>query len=209
MLTPQFIPYLSSPAGSALTQAEWAAVGVTTAAYDLATLVVKPGMAVLQALSSLAVYINWPGYLILDATGFSVDSAGYYCIRSEFDGRIYRITYDELLAIIVQLCPQAVILPPNVIAPAPIPVWQGAGIISDAPANDALHGWVYCNAGMCAVMDNTNALRFTSLDEACRCPTCKAGFTWAYLHHLYQHTPGLCQRLLIQHNVYYVVHNLV
>jgi queuine tRNA-ribosyltransferase len=52
------------------------------------------------------------------------------------------------------------------------------------------------------------AMLFMGLDGMCSCPTCLAGFTWAYLHHLLASTPGLCQRLLIQHNVGYVVQQL-
>jgi queuine/archaeosine tRNA-ribosyltransferase len=208
MLAPQFIPCLTSPAGTALTQTEWTDLGVTTAVYDLTTLLIKPGIELLSQLLSLAAYVNWPGFLILNATGFKVNAVGEYSIRSEFDGRTHRFTWDELLALILQLRPDAVILSAPQI-PNTIPLWQGDGLISDAPADNALHGWIYSATGMSAVMDKMNALRFTSLDEGCLCPTCKAGFTWAYLHHLYQHTPGLCQRLLIQHNVHYVVQNLI
>lgn len=46
------------------------------------------------------------------------------------------------------------------------------------------------------------------IDENCKCPTCSQGLTQVYLQHLFFNTPGLCQRFLMQHNVYYLNHLL-
>lgn len=78
-------------------------------------------------------------------------------------------------------------------------------IETNSPAQDAYLGTVYTTQGTISILDNTYAQEFKSLDEACACPTCKAGFSKAYLHHLYQHTPLLAQRYLIQHNVYFTM----
>ena len=77
-------------------------------------------------------------------------------------------------------------------------------IESDRPAADALEGMVYNQAQVLSIQDIDKALVFDVIDPNCQCPTCKQGFTQAYLHHLLGHTPLLCQRFLIQHNIYRV-----
>lgn len=73
---------------------------------------------------------------------------------------------------------------------------------SDKPANDACQGLVYYSGGIIDLQDASEALKFSVIDPLCECPTCKQQLTRAYLHHLYEHTPLLCQRFLIQHNVF-------
>ncbi|MFA5959283.1 MAG: queuine tRNA-ribosyltransferase [Tatlockia sp.] len=73
-------------------------------------------------------------------------------------------------------------------------------IESDKPAKDAMEGVIYPNIQL---LDEDMAHQHTLLAEDCACPTCKEGLTRAYLHHLLQHTPLLCQRFLIQHNAHY------
>jgi len=73
---------------------------------------------------------------------------------------------------------------------------------SDRPALDACSGIVYSQGTSIDLKDDQYEKQFESIDSACFCPTCKQNFTRAYLHHLFQHTPLLCQRLLIQHNIY-------
>ncbi len=277
----KFVPCLSSLAGTALTQADWSALGVTSAVYQLADLLVKPGLELLERLPSLAHYVNWPDELVIDAANLSPDAHGICCLRSEFDGSTLCITVEQWLRLVVRLRPQVLILPPAVVAAASrlLPqsiqclviandqlvtsqlqeasclsgvliehepsnlahdlasckafkqqypermIWvSGAlslpamqqfaalgvrALLSDTPAQAAIHGQVVCAEGVCEVMDQSCAMDFNSLDETCVCPTCLAGFTWAYLHHLYQHTPGLCQRLLMQHNVHFVLQKLL
>lgn len=76
-------------------------------------------------------------------------------------------------------------------------------IESDEPAKSAISGQVYCQNGQMDLTHSMNELNFEPIDRACHCPTCSQGWTRAYLHHLLQHTPLLCQRLLIQHNASY------
>lgn len=76
-------------------------------------------------------------------------------------------------------------------------------IESDEPASSGMKGHVYSKAGIVDLTDKKNEMQFELIDLDCVCPTCSQKFTKAYLHHLYLHTPLLCQRLLIQHNVYY------
>jgi len=71
---------------------------------------------------------------------------------------------------------------------------------SDNPARDALQGIVYCQNGIISLKDDAFRLDFNVIDASCQCPTCTQKLTRAYLHHLLEHTPLLCQRFLIQHN---------
>ena len=71
---------------------------------------------------------------------------------------------------------------------------------NDQPAKDAFSGKVYTRAGICDLTEPAYATQFDVIEKSCGCPTCQAALTRAYLHHLLQHTPLLCQRFLIQHN---------
>lgn len=80
-------------------------------------------------------------------------------------------------------------------------------IESEQPALEAFNGIIYEQTVPFSLLDDTQRVQFHVIDASCQCPTCQQGFTRAYLHHLFQHTPLLCQRLLIQHNVYSAVTN--
>ena len=83
-------------------------------------------------------------------------------------------------------------------------VKNGATIVeSDRPASDACLGTVYCSEGDISLRDDAMSMQFEIIEEGCQCPTCSQQLTRAYLHHLLEHTPLLCQRFLVQHNVYY------
>lgn len=74
---------------------------------------------------------------------------------------------------------------------------------SDEPAAQAVLGYLYTKEGELCIKDPSHAMAFKPIDDTCGCVTCLSHFTKAYLHHLYQHTPLLCQRLLVQHNVFF------
>jgi queuine tRNA-ribosyltransferase len=85
-------------------------------------------------------------------------------------------------------------------------VKQGANYLeSDIPASDAYQGSVYSHDGVIALGGSACKMQFDVVDKRCRCPICTQNFTRAYLHHLLEQTPLLCQRYLIQHNVYFCV----
>jgi queuine tRNA-ribosyltransferase len=71
---------------------------------------------------------------------------------------------------------------------------------SDVPAQAACQGRVYIKSNRIDLKEPACALQFEPIDPSCTCPTCVQQFTRAYLHHLFIHTPLLCQRFLIQHN---------
>ncbi len=74
---------------------------------------------------------------------------------------------------------------------------------SDRPATDALCGDVYCSDGQISLKNSDFSMQFEAIDATCQCTTCSQKLTRAYLHHLLEHTPLLCQRFLVNHNVYY------
>lgn len=82
-------------------------------------------------------------------------------------------------------------------------------IESNEPAKLGLNGLVYSFEGVIDLKDEQYAMQFNTISSACECCTCTAQLTKAYLHHLYLHTPLLCQRFLIQHNGYYVQKSLI
>jgi queuine tRNA-ribosyltransferase len=83
-------------------------------------------------------------------------------------------------------------------------VGKGINFIeSDIPASDACVGNVYCQEGVLSLQTKESATRFELIDKNCKCPVCSQNFTQAYLHHLLEHTPLLCQRYLVQHNLYH------
>lgn len=81
-------------------------------------------------------------------------------------------------------------------------------IQSDLPAQRGVLGQIDTREGSISIQDPSLAMQFQVLDEACDCITCREGWTRAYLHHLYEHTPQLCQRFLVQHNVHDCLNSL-
>lgn len=79
---------------------------------------------------------------------------------------------------------------------------------SDQPAADALSGMVYMRMEVLNLQDEIWRMDHQPIDEQCSCSACQQGLTRAYFHHLLQHTPLLCQRFLIEHNIHYCLHHL-
>lgn len=75
--------------------------------------------------------------------------------------------------------------------------------LSNEPANDAYQGVIYHDkATTSSILSPQYQFDFEPLSSFCQCPPCQQGLTRAYFHHLYQQTPLLCQRWLIQHNIW-------
>ena len=106
-----FIPSLTSEAGGVLTVSDWVSIGVERASCDLSDLLLKPGLAVLNQLENLKSYWDWPGELVLHVLSLPSNSSGQCVIRSKYDGRILRFSYEEILALIRHLNPDHVALP--------------------------------------------------------------------------------------------------
>lgn len=264
----EFIPVLTSAAGSCLTMANWQQTGITTGVFHLDALLMKPGITALMALSELGTYYNWPGKVVLNARLAEPNGQGMYCVRSTYDGELIKISITTLFSLILCLKPDYLILPPdclsqfaalglqlpdsvlifispeeriqnseqvvgcyrhfkknedfsqwitwfgNLTAPCYVTgdfereqlkhlaryprVW----VESDLPAEDAMAGRMYEPEGQFNLLDEAFEHQFYPLVKECCCATCAEGFTRAYLHHLLQQTPLLCQRFLIQHNIH-------
>ncbi|WED42055.1 queuine tRNA-ribosyltransferase [Legionella cardiaca] len=74
---------------------------------------------------------------------------------------------------------------------------------SDLPAQNAMLGKVYSEGKIIDLHNDAMTHQQIVIDKNCSCPVCQQMFTRAYFHHLISQTPLLCQRFLIQHNVYY------
>ena len=261
----QFIPVLTTEAGRCLTTANWQDVGVKAAEFDLTSLLMKPGLAVLAALPDLSTYTGWAAPSVLNATMPGSNRDGGYTIRSEYDGSRTHYTVDDILNLISQLRPQMVIMPhgsrqvwrslSDSIMPfffvddlpeqadrpygvyfyydttmsilslvqavqkyQDMPCYVGGELSlplmnelaeygvqflsSDVPAREACQGVVYYKDVTFSLKHDDQTTNFDVIDDQCHCPTCVQKLSCAYLHHLLEHTPLLCQRFLIQHNIY-------
>ncbi|MGQ3888970.1 hypothetical protein ACQUW5_08060 [Legionella sp. CNM-1927-20] len=107
----QYIPLLSSHAGSCLTFENWQNTGIRTIAYQVDELLVKPGLPVLKKLTHLRNYISWPGEIVLNALLSPTNAEGIYQIRSAYDGQLVKISVSELSHLIKKLKPSKVLLP--------------------------------------------------------------------------------------------------
>lgn len=82
---------------------------------------------------------------------------------------------------------------------------QGVEFIeTDEPVKAAFQGKVYSQQGEIDLTNKAAEMQFEIIDASCTCPVCTQHFTKAYFHHLIEHTPLLCQRFLIQHNVFWM-----
>ena len=222
-MTMQYVPYITTPAGACLTQANWQALGIHYALCGLEQILIKPGLAFWEQSTDLKTYLAWEGAVILDAREFSLNSRDTYVVQSPYDGSRVTLTPTQFETVIRQLNPDMVLkqqpLPAQSNAQLPkkitdigyeeadgIFLQEGAHRLyaSDRPARDALQGVVYNRDGALSLQDSNFALNFELIDADCACPTCQQAFTRAYLHHLLQSTPILCQRFLMMHNVFWM-----
>lgn len=139
-----WVPMLSTPSGSTLTAKNWQSVGVSLVSYDLAALLIKPGVEVLKHFNSLNNYVGWSEKIILQATFPKPDRAGNYILRSPYDGNRLVFTAEEIISIIAWLKPESVLLPYGIDynlvlekLPASIFTYYAA---DDAPENTTGHG---------------------------------------------------------------------
>ncbi len=75
---------------------------------------------------------------------------------------------------------------------------------TEKPMLEAMQGLVYAEDGTLLDINMPELARvFQPLSATCLCEACQTKLTISYFHHLLTHTPGLCQRFLIQHNLYF------
>lgn len=263
------VPVATSPYGLCLTAENWHETQTKCLSFYLDALLLKPGIEVLQGLSHLKSYFGWSGTLILNATNLTKNKAGEYQIISPFDGSRIKLNPLDIAKLMLNLRPDAVLLPQGLVTEFPelmeqwpaditpfihhdelpnitikashgvyvrvsddmplkdlvekLETWPAlphyvSGSLSlehfivisqrrlgwvelDEPARLGFEGIVYTDQGTIDLKDDCFAQVFEPVGTDCKCPSCLQGFTQAYLHHLYHHTPLLCQRFLIQHNL--------
>lgn len=214
-MTLHYVPYITTAAAACLTQDNWHELNIQYAICSLEHILVKPGLAFWQNGISLKTYLAWDKTLFLDVSGLDLHKD--VVIKSPYDGARIKINLDQLWTLVEQLQPDTVLLPAGISAPnipSSVITHTENGIrfdflgqsffASDCPAQDAMQGIIYHKDGHYSLQDAKYAMDFELLDETCLCPSCQQSFTRAYLHHLLQSTPLLCQRFLLMHNVFYI-----
>jgi queuine tRNA-ribosyltransferase len=76
------------------------------------------------------------------------------------------------------------------------------------PTRNARHGTIHTIDGNININRAPYSKQFTLLDDGCRCETCKAGFTRAYINHLIRNYSILGMRLATVHNLHFIQHLL-
>jgi len=256
-----------------MTTANWQEALVKSAAYELASLLMKPGADFLNTLPDFKKFVAWEDTLVLNASLGSIGVDGCYRLRSHYDGRRMSYTVEDIHAIILAVNPDMVIFPegflplhqpllqslPDTVFPF-LPLQDASNIEgftkahgvyfscdestmaleelllllaqheakpsyvagdlslpvmlqllesgvtfveSDRPARDAIDGKVYTEEGSISLKEDEHVMQFEVIDAHCQCLTCNQKLTRAYLHHLLEHTPLLCQRFLVQHNAHF------
>ena len=74
-----------------------------------------------------------------------------------------------------------------------------------APTRQARNGALYTHAGRLNILNAANKTDLSPIDLKCNCPVCRAGYTKAYLHHLFKANEILAAMLASQHNEFFVV----
>lgn len=263
---PILAPLLNTEAGLCLTAANWQDAGIDWLVYELHELLHKPGILLLEKLSSLASYLGWGGKIILNASHLKANREGLYKIKSPYDGSTLIFDDTQLKHLIEKLQPDIVVLPktfttldhdwPGTIVPfvhyvneekissnldfgiyCSVAEYETNNLIpkskpmylmevnsreqilqlldepvqfieTNQPAQDAFAGVLYHENGVLDITAIAHEFNDQPIASGCDCNTCRAHFTPAYLHHLHVHTPLLCQRLLIQHNMRWVANYL-
>ncbi len=108
-----WVPVLTSQAGSVLTYDNWQRAGVQTVSLHLDKLLMKPGFPLLESISGIRDIFAWQHTLVLNAILPPPDSQGTYSFRSIYDGSLISIDVPGLVALVFELKPDIVILPPE------------------------------------------------------------------------------------------------
>lgn len=107
----RILPILTTPAGQCLTAENYARANIDRASCHLDQLLMKPGYDTLTHFPNLAAYLGWPASLALNAAKLQIGEKGICTLRSNFDGRLIRHPFSEILNLIAQLKPEFVLLP--------------------------------------------------------------------------------------------------
>lgn len=116
------IPTVTSPAGSCLTMDNLQRSGIKTIALGLQQLIMKPGLNLLRKITDLGAFYAWPHAFNLNVTHGQFKN-NQFIVRSIYDGSIIKLSYKELMELIIYLQPSRVILPQEVINDFPKDSW--------------------------------------------------------------------------------------
>lgn len=184
----QLVINTSLPEGQCLTSDNYQHVGIEHFYVRLEDLLVKPGIQVLLKLKSLKKWLGFKGAVYLDII-LPVNKQGVVAIKSPYDGSVIKPSPND-----IQLFLQTV--------DADEQLTDIEKINFDVSlCKDGFDGFFYNDRQRISIQSAEMALDFNPLQQDCPCPACHEGLTRAYLSHLYQHVPLLCQRFLIQHNL--------
>lgn len=226
----QNFSYINTIEGASLSEHDYALAGVDGLVYSCARLLMRPGKACLQQLRHWRSHSAWSKPIVLDMTCLPT-VAERLKIRSDYDGSTSEYTLSEMVDFIRSLAPDYVLCTEDwkaallasslAIKPCQTAVHMDTSaetfllgnqthqamsapdtlVVSNAAVSDACKGFFYTADAKIALLDTRCREDFQALAEGCRCETCQQGATRAYLHHLYQHTPLLCHRLIAIHNL--------
>ena len=74
------------------------------------------------------------------------------------------------------------------------------------PSRNGMHGNLYTHHGTVHIKSARYAEDDRPIEEGCGCPVCRAGYSRAYLRHLYKAQEALGLRMGVMHNLYYYNH---
>ncbi len=74
------------------------------------------------------------------------------------------------------------------------------------PSRNGRHGNLYTKKGTVHIKSARYAEDDRPIEEGCGCPVCRAGYSRAYLRHLYKAQEALGLRMGVMHNLYYYNH---
>lgn len=86
-------------------------------------------------------------------------------------------------------------------------VWRGVDLFDCVmPARNGRHGQLFTWDGIININNAKYERDLGVIDERCDCPVCRAGYSRAYLRHLFKANEMLGLRMAVQHNLYFYNH---
>ncbi|MBA2656328.1 MAG: hypothetical protein H0U70_05005 [Tatlockia sp.] len=172
-----YIPIATSQSGSCLTMANWQEIGINALAFQLQSLLMKPGFSLLRSFANLQSYCAWSKGLILNASLPLANAEGVHKFRSLYDGTMLTISQPELFALIIKLEADIVILPEGFIGYlAEQPISFPSSVKLFVPEKDFLTAKKMNDFGISLVYDSTKSFDdFYNQFKQYSCPTYLSG----------------------------------
>lgn len=74
------------------------------------------------------------------------------------------------------------------------------------PSRNGRHGQLYTNHGKINIKNEKYMKDMRPIEEGCKCPACRAGYSRAYIRHLHKANEMLAMRFCVMHNLYFYNH---